>query len=86
RNLAMEVGRFGRAGSIHNLVSEAPRFRFSPEAARSEINRIADVIRKDWRQVFHDAGVSEKDVHHIEPAMVPESFFLEVPPEPVLIV
>ena len=86
RNLAMEVGQFGRAGSIYNLVSEATRFRFSPEAARSEINRIADVIKKDWRQIFHDAGVSEKDIRYIEPAMVPESFFLEVPPDPVLII
>jgi len=86
RNLALEVGKFGHAGSIYNLLSEAPRFRFSPESARIEIDRIAGLINANWRRVFHDAGVSQKDIDYIASAMAPESFFLEAQPEPIVII
>jgi serine/threonine-protein kinase HipA len=42
--------------------------------------RIADGVRR-WRECFVACGVSARDVEHVAPAMLPETFFLDRRPE-----
>jgi serine/threonine-protein kinase HipA len=78
RDLAMTIGRYGRAASIYNLLSQCERFGLSAEAARAEIEKIVTTLRA-WRDDFHACGVSAKDIEYIAPAFLPESFFFEKP-------
>ena len=82
RDLALTLGRFGRTASVYNLLSQCSRFGLSVDAARAEIARIAAVVR-NWRDVFVECGVSEKDIEYIAPAFLPECFFFEQPPQAV---
>jgi serine/threonine-protein kinase HipA len=79
RDLAMSVGNYGRTASIYNLLSHAGRFGLSAQEARTEIDKIVDVVRH-WRDTFLTCGVSAKDLDHIAPAMLPDSFFFERQP------
>lgn len=74
RDLALTVGNYGRTASIYNLLSQAGRFGLSAEAARADIDRLADVVRH-WRDTFFACGVSAKDIDYIAPAMLPDCFF-----------
>ena len=78
RDLALTVGTYGRTASIYNLVSQAGRFGLSIEYARTEIERLVEVIRQ-WRATFFACGVSTADVDRIAPAFLPECFFFERP-------
>ena len=80
RDLALAVGHYGRTASIYNLVSQAGRFGLSAEDARSEIDRLVDVLRQ-WRETFFACGVSAQDVNTITPAILPECFFFERRPD-----
>jgi serine/threonine-protein kinase HipA len=80
RDLALTVGSYGRSASIHNLLSQAPRFGLSVEDARQEIGRIVGVVRQ-WRDSFLACGVSAKDIEYIAPAILPECFFIEGRPD-----
>ena len=79
RELALAVGNYGRTASIYNLLSQAGRFGLSTEEARAEIDRLVDVVRY-WRDTFFACGVSAKDIDYIAPAILPECFFFETPP------
>ncbi len=80
RDLALTVGRYGRTASIYNLLSQAGRFGLAVEAARQEIDRIVEVAR-DWRDIFSACGVAARDIEYVAPAMLPECFFFEQPPD-----
>lgn len=80
RDLALTVGNYGRTASIYNLLSQAGRFGLSAEDARTEIDRIVDVLRH-WRDAFFACGVSAKDIDYIAPAMLPDCFFFERQPD-----
>jgi serine/threonine-protein kinase HipA len=80
RDLALSVGTYGRTGSIYNLVSQAGRFGFSTDEARTEINRLVGVVRQ-WRESFFACGVSAQDVDYIARAFLPECFFFERSPD-----
>jgi serine/threonine-protein kinase HipA len=82
RDLALTVGTYGRTASIYNLLSQAGHFGLSVENARAEIDRLIEVIRR-WRETFFACGVSTKDVDYVAPAMLPECFFFERPPDEV---
>lgn len=56
RDLALTVGNFGRTASIYNLLSQVGRFGLSAEEARTEIDRIVEVVRH-WRDSFFACGV-----------------------------
>lgn len=79
RDLALTVGNYGRTASIYNLLSQAGRFGLPAEEARAEIDRLVDVVRH-WRDTFFACGVSAKDIDYIAPAMLPDCFFFERPP------
>jgi len=82
RDLALTVGSHGRAASVYNLLSQCDRFGLSQEDTRSEIKRIADVVGT-WRERFSACGVSAADIEYLAPAMLPQSFLREEPPEPL---
>jgi serine/threonine-protein kinase HipA len=81
RDLALDVGAFGRTASIYNLLSECGRFGLNEESARHEITGIIDAV-KGWRESFHADGVSAQDVDYIQSAFIPECFLREEPPQP----
>ena len=82
RDLALQVGSFGRAASVFNLLSQPAVFGLSLEAARAEIDRMREAVAR-WPDVFEEHGVSGADIAAIAPAMLPESFERIVPPDPV---
>jgi len=82
RDLALQVGAFGRAASIDNVLSRPEVFGLSVEGAGAEIDRMLKEVSR-WRQVFKEHGVSDADIDAIAPAMLPESFVRIEPPDPV---
>lgn len=82
RDLALQVGAFGRAASIYNLLSQPEVFGLSMDAARAEIDRMRQKVAT-WQDVFWKHGVTAADIEKIAPAMLPESFERTEPPDPV---
>ncbi len=82
RDLALQVGPFGRAASIYNLLSQPEVFGLSVEGARAEIDNMRKKVSR-WRDVFKKHGVSGADIDAIAPAMLPESFERTAPPDPI---
>jgi serine/threonine-protein kinase HipA len=80
RDLAMTVGSYGRTASIYNLLSQCERFGLTAEAARREIENIANTLRR-WREHLREYGVSARDIEYIAPAFLPECFFFEAAPQ-----
>jgi len=79
RDLALTVGRYGRAGSIYNLISQSQRFGLDEREARAVIGEVIAVVRQ-WREVYTSSGVSPADCEAMAPAFLPEGFFYEAPP------
>ncbi len=48
--------------------------------ARREIDQIVAVARQ-WRERFFACSVSAQDVDYVAPAILPECFFFEAPPD-----
>ncbi len=82
RDLALEVGRFGRAASLYNLLSQCEAFGLGEEEARSLIDGMLAVVR-GWREFFTERGVDAMGIEMLEQAMLPECFFRQEPPEAV---
>lgn len=82
RDLALNVGVFGRAASMYNLLSQPEVFGLSLHAARAEIDRMRQKV-SGWQELFKHHGVSAADIEKIAPAMLPESFDRAEPPDPV---
>lgn len=80
RDLALEVGRFGRAASLYNILSACEAFGFTPEEARTRIDAMLALVR-DWRAFFAHLGVAARSIEMLEQAILPPSFFVERPPE-----
>lgn len=80
RDLALTVGRYGRTGSLYNLVSESERFGLTAQEARSEILRIAQIVGT-WRERFAAGGISANDLDYIAAAFLPPCFLFEEPPQ-----
>jgi serine/threonine-protein kinase HipA len=80
RDLALTVGAYGRTASVYNLLSQCARFGLTADAARAQIDLIANVVR-GWREHFSGCGVSAEDVEYVETAFLPECFFFEATPE-----
>ncbi len=83
RDLALLVGRFGRAASLYNLLSQTEVFGLSKDEGRALIDRMLLVVR-GWREFFFQRGVEHRSIEMLKQAMLPPSFFLEAPPEVVL--
>jgi len=82
RDLALEVGAFGRSASVYNLLSRCEVFGLEREAARALMDGMLGVIR-GWRAFFSAHGVTAEQLAYLEAAMLPDSFFLEEPADPV---
>jgi serine/threonine-protein kinase HipA len=82
RDLALTVGKFGRAGSVYNLVSESKTFGLAQEDAVAEIHRIVDAV-KNWKPLFAKHGVEQRSIEMLEQAILPTSFFRTAPPDAV---
>lgn len=82
RDLALEAGRFGRAASIYNLLSATDAFGLTVEEAEQEIARILTVVT-GWREDFGRDGVPKRDIEMLEGAILPQSFHLRHPPDPI---
>ena len=82
RDLALQVGLFGRAASIYNLLSQPEVFGLSVQGARTEIDRMREKVSR-WQDIFREHGVSNGDIDAIAPAMLPESFERTEPPDPI---
>lgn len=82
RDLALTVGTHGRAASHYNLLSRCVVFGMTPAEARAEVNAILAVVRR-WRERFAALGIDERALVMLDGAMLPASFHLTTPPEPV---
>lgn len=82
RDLALQVGRFGRAASLYNILSQCDVFGLARDQAQALIDRMLDVVR-GWREFFIARGVEQRSIEMLERAILPQSFFREVPPDAV---
>jgi serine/threonine-protein kinase HipA len=82
RDLALEVGRFGRAAGLYNILSRCDVFGLTKQEAQTLIDRMLEVVR-GWREVFIQRGVEHRSIEMLEHAMLPPSFFRDTPPDAV---
>ena len=82
RDLALEVGRFGRAASLYNIYSQCAAFELTKEEAQAILDGMLLVVRT-WREFFVERGVEQRSVEMLEQAMLPPSFFRDTPPDPI---
>jgi serine/threonine-protein kinase HipA len=82
RDLALEVGRFGRAASLYNILSQCEAFGLTKEEAQALVEGMLDVVR-GWREFFMQQGVEHRSIDMLEQAMLPPSFFRDMPPDAV---
>lgn len=66
-SLAMTVGQQGRAATIGNALSAAARFGLSAAAAANVAAGMATEVAQ-WRGLFQEDGVSDRDVDLLEPS------------------
>ena len=82
RDLALQVGAFGRSASVYNLLSQPEVFGLSAQGARAEIDRMREKV-SHWQAIFKKYGVCEVDIVAIAPAMLPQSFERIEPTGPI---
>ena len=82
RDLALEVGRFGRAAGLYNILSRRDVFGLTQEEAQALIDRMLAVVR-GWREFFIQRGIERRSIEMLEQAMLPPSFFRDTPPDAV---
>jgi|CXWL01.1.fsa_nt_gi serine/threonine-protein kinase HipA len=82
RDLALEVGRFGRAAGLYNILSQCGVFGLTREEAQVLIDAMLNVVR-GWREFFVQRGVEQRSIEMLEQAMLPPSFFRHTPPDAV---
>jgi serine/threonine-protein kinase HipA len=80
RDLALEVGRFGRAASLYNLFSQCEAFDVTKGDAQAMVDSMLIVVRT-WREFFTERGVEQRSIEMLEQAMLPPSFFRDAPPD-----
>lgn len=82
RDLALEVGRFGRAASLYNILSHCDAFGLSKDEGQALIDAMLAVVR-GWQEFFIEHGVEHRSIEMLEQAMLPPSFFRDKPPDAV---
>jgi serine/threonine-protein kinase HipA len=82
RDLALEVGRFGRAASLYNILSQCEVFGLTTDEAQTLIDGMLNVVR-GWREFFVQRGVEQRSVELLEQAMLPPSFFRDAPADAI---
>ena len=79
RDLALECGDMGRYAHADNLLSQSARFLLEPDAAKTEINRIEEIVKRKWYDIARREGVTEKDCEKIASAFAYDGFRLKIP-------
>lgn len=82
RDLALEVGRYGRVASLYNLLSQSDAFGLATEEARAIIDAMLAVVGS-WREFYAARGVDERSIAMLEQAILPVSFYREDVPQAV---
>ncbi len=82
RDLALEVGRFGRVASLYNLLSDCGAFGLSVSEAQALVEGMLDVVR-GWRAFFARHNVPTHSIEMLDQAMLPDCFYRTEPLEPV---
>ena len=82
RDLALEVGKYGRAASVYNLFSQCEAFELDRDEARAIVESMLVVVRT-WREFFIERGVEQRSIEMLEQAILPPSFFRDTPPDPI---
>ncbi|MDE2094901.1 MAG: type II toxin-antitoxin system HipA family toxin [Burkholderiales bacterium] len=82
RDLALEVGRFGRAAGMYNILSQCDVFGLAKDEAQALIDGMLAVVR-GWREFFIEHGVEHRSIEMLEQARLPPSFFRGAPPDAV---
>lgn len=72
RRQSINVGRYGRDGTLENALSKAARFGLTPERAARIIKNVETTVRP-WRRRFAEWGVKEFDLERLQTAFLPES-------------
>jgi len=78
RDLAMEIGDFGRLANARNLLSQHPRFLLEREEAEKMVQEMTQRVGK-WYEVVRACGVSESDAETIRGAFLYPGFFYQLP-------
>ncbi|MCW7538421.1 HipA domain-containing protein [Aquabacterium sp. A7-Y] len=78
RDLALNVGRFGRAASLYNLLSECGAFGLTVDEAQAVIDGMLEVV-KGWREHFAKHDVQPRSIEMLEQAILPSCFFRTEP-------
>jgi len=63
----MSVGERGRAATVENALSFCGQFGLSRHNALMTVNEVLEKTAK-WREHFSDCGISEKEIHLLEPS------------------
>lgn len=82
RDLALEVGRFGRVVSLYNLLSHCEAFGLSTDQARALVDAMLAVVGT-WREFFAAHGVEARTIAMLEQAILPASFHRDRAPSAV---
>ncbi|WP_457329086.1 type II toxin-antitoxin system HipA family toxin [Rhizobacter sp. P5_C2] len=82
RDLALEAGRFGRAASLYNLLSQCEAFGLGTDDAKAIVSAMLDVVG-GWREFFAARGVEARSIEMLEQAMLPASFHRDAPAQAV---
>jgi len=80
RDLALTAGKYGRAGSRYNLLSQTEVFGLTREEAEGELAAMLSVV-KGWREFFLKLGIEHKTITMLDQAILPASFFREESPD-----
>jgi serine/threonine-protein kinase HipA len=80
RSLALICGHHGRTACRENLVSAAQRFGLTRDEANAVIDRIREVIEREWRAAVLEQGGTEADCAGIEAAFLHAGFEYPVSP------
>lgn len=79
RDLALQVGRFGRAASLYNLVSMSEVFGLMRADADAQIAAMLRVVER-WKDHVAAHGVEQRSLEMLEGAILPASFHRTEPP------
>lgn len=74
RDLAMDVGTFGRAATRENILSMSPRFSMPRDEATRVIDEMIAIVRAEWEGELKRRGATQRDVDTVRPAMLNEGF------------
>lgn len=74
RDHAMNIGKFGAAGNLANVISSAGDFGLDAKSASDVVDDMLDVVTQ-WKAIAKDAGIPESDISGVEWAILHKDIF-----------